>query len=60
MNPKNKIINKFYPDNQVISEWDIDKQLFYIKIWDARANKNVYPIDPDYLTENDLWHCDNK
>lgn len=55
MNPKNKIINKFYPDNQVISEWDADKQLSYIKIWDARHNANIYPIEPDYLTENDLW-----
>lgn len=33
MNPSNTIINKVFPDNQVITEWTIARQLYWIEAW---------------------------
>ena len=47
MNPENKIINRLFPDNQVINECsleNLEKEYWYIKLWSGKIDR----IDSDY------------
>lgn len=44
MNPNNKIINRLFPDNQVIKECSVEKQWWYVKLWSGKIENP----DADY------------
>lgn len=39
MNPNNTIINKFFPDNQVITEWSDKQQWKYVELWSLKNGR---------------------
>jgi len=58
MNPKNKILNKYLPDNQHRTTKTDSHQKDIVDLWfkrsDAGINKDK-PIQPKNLTDNNLW-----
>ena len=52
MNWRNKIINKFYPDNQVITKWDDEDQWRMVSFWRYK-DWTMYPFN-NRMTREDV------
>ena len=55
MNINNTLLNKLYPDNQVLKFCTEIEQIYYIRLWERKKDGLNFYQDPDELTENNLW-----
>ena len=55
MNEENTLLNKLYPDNQVLRACTDIEQISYIKLWEKKQDGLNFYQDPDEITEEDLW-----
>jgi len=55
MNINNTLLNKLYPDNQVLKFCTEIEQIYYIRLWERKKDGLNFYQDPDELTEKALW-----
>ena len=62
MNPYNLIINKYFPDNQVILKLDDIRQWYFVFLWTAKANKTYQLLSKEEVQSKAylLWEENNK
>lgn len=55
MNEENTLLNKLYPDNQVLKACTDIEQISYIRLWERKQDGLNFYQDPDEITEEGLW-----
>lgn len=55
MNEENTLLNKLYPDNQVLKACTDIEQISYIRLWEKKQSGLNFYQDPDEITEEGLW-----